>query len=942
MKSDDRTKKGQEDREKLLEEIRRRAEEAELKRIEEEEQEHKISSSQRGPAGAAKQPPPQPPPKEPLRGKTAPQDESAKTQGGKVAGRAPAKPGESGTRPAAPGTPPSTTAPVRPPAVPPGAGEARGLTKEPTTKVPDVRPVRPEQPPSQKVPPSGRAKTDGGFPPPVVEPPASVPFPAPFPIPSGETPVASSKAAREQRITVLRERLVIALDRGKIQKASDLLADLSSLIDDQKELQEYRDRLHEVQSRKEAGKIKKPSPPAPPPSTVKPKVPPPEDRAQRESRKKRIAELLDTADSLYQAEKYERGLQTVNEILELDPENEEAPRMKAAIEKAQELALRIQQEETRRKAEEAANYTAPAVEAPKVTKGDKDVWGTSTAPTVDLGYELPPEEKGPVGPPKPPAIEQFFEHVSKIKVPVRSVVIVSVILAIGIVGYFLYDSVRNTATPAKYSLLIFPATPLATDTEFVWIADGITEDLIRDFATVNELRVISAATALGFRNSAAGAVQVARSVGANYYLQWSILRAPEGIVVQPSFFDTSSARPLWVSRYQTSMRELPAVRLELLHQMATVMNVTIGAEEETAFRRAQIPTPEAYDHYLRARYMLRRHNRFVPGDAIRELELATQTDTTFSDAYSALGWAHILAFEKGPVAAAMHLAQASVCVQQAISLGARNAEAFRVWGLIEEYRSRDEGAVERLQQAVGISPADAESQRRLAVVNVLRNNTDAALKAALRAVADDPGNVDSYSTLGMVQQFRADYPAARRAYEQGLRYASDRSDYAGGFYADVLVYLQLPERAIDLLNDHLARVRENPMDYYKLGRINQSAGKPKGEWQGELTKSKTLLQQQLAAEPSNAEALSLLALVHTRLGEFKDALSANARAQRLSPDNLTVLFNTARMYALQRDKAHALEFLTKAIRLRESLPEILDMDFFNLHSEPDFITAITR
>ena len=357
MKSDDRTKKSQDDRQKLLEEIRRRAEEAELKRIEEEEQDRKISSSQRGPSPAAKEPPP------------PPSQKSVKDTSGRSA--------------PAPVPPSSKTPAAQPPAASQVNTEPPSQIKKPAAKPAETKPPAPVPPSSQRVPTRVRSGFGTGVPPPPAEPPASVPFPAPFPIPSGETPAASAKLARDQRITVLRERLDIALDRGKIPKASDLLAELTSLIDDQTELEGYRSRLKEVQTRKESGKSKKSSQLAPPPPESKPTAPLPENHEQREARKKRVAELLESADSLYQGEKYEKGLQTINELLELDPANEEAPRLRAAIEKAQELALRIQAEETRRKAEEAADFKPAPVEAPKPVKSDKDVWGTSTIPTID-------------------------------------------------------------------------------------------------------------------------------------------------------------------------------------------------------------------------------------------------------------------------------------------------------------------------------------------------------------------------------------------------------------------------------------------------------------------------------------------------------------------------------------------------------------------------------
>ena len=931
MKSDDRTSNESEDRAKLLEEIRRRAEEAELKRIEEEERERQ--ASQKGP----KQPPPSQkkplPPAERAPGPAAARTETAPSQ--KAPAEKPPEPQVQGAEP-----PPSQKAP--PPAVIPGETKAPGIP--PSQKAPSGTPpsqVRPSLQASQKAPSQVRPEPKLEMPPPSAPvPEAKAPFPAPFPLPSAETPPSTAKIAREERIAVLRERLTIALDRGKLQKADDLITELDKLTGNQDELEPFRIRLKEARAAKEAAKAKKA--PHPPPEAPKRKEPPIEDRSQREARKKRVAELLESADNFYQQEKYQKGLEVTNEILDLEPANEEAARLREAIRKAQSLALKIQQEEVRRKAEEAEHYTPPSQEPPKPAVTDKDVWGASTAPTGDVGYELPPEEKGPVGPPKRPAVEQMVERLSKVRIPARPLVIAGSILALALIGYFVVDMWRNTVTPAKYSLLVLPATPLANDTTFTWIADGITEDLIRDFTSVNELRVIGTGTALGFRTMSITPLQFARGVGANYYLQWSILRAPEGVIVQPTFFDTSSSKPLWANRYTTSMRELPGVRLEIVHRLASAMGLKISNEEETAFQRYRVPEPDAYNLYLRARHMLRQRQQFESDEIIQTLEQAVRADTLFADAQSALGWAHVLAFEAAPQVVTAHLAQASVCVQQAIQLGARNAETFRVWGLVEAGRGQYDRALDRLEQAVSVSPTDAESQRRLAFVDGIRNRLDPALRAAQRAVSDDPGNVDSYTTLGLIQQLKGDYPAALKAYEQGLRYARDRSVYASGFYADALVYVQKPDRAVEIMNDRIARVRENPTDFYKLGRIGQSAGKPKQEWQGVFQRAKSLLEERIAADPRDAVALSYLALVNTRLGEFREALAANTKAQQVAPDNVEVLYNTARMFALQRDKAKAFDYLTKAVNTRYNLSAVLDMDFFNLHAEPEFLTAITR
>ena len=396
------------------------------------------------------------------------------------------------------------------------------------------------------------------------------------------------------------------------------------------------------------------------------------------------------------------------------------------------------------------------------------------------------------------------------------------------------------------------------------------------------------------------------------------------------------------------------MRLEIVHKLVAAMKLKLSDEEESALRATPTANVVAYDYYLRGRSLMRQPDRYPLSTAIQTLELAVRTDSNFAAAQSALGWVHVLAYEAAEEPVPSHIVQATTCVQRAVSLGSRSSETFRVWGMIEQFHSDYAKAVERFEQAVSISPSDAESQRRLAIASAAKDRIDGALKAAQRAATDDPSNIASYTILGLVQQYKADKEklgsiaykdalrAALRSYEQGLRLARDRSEYGSGLYADVLVYLQQADRAVEILNDRLARARQSHVEYYKLGRIEQSAGKPKQEWQSVFLRAKDLLATRLAAQPDDAVALSYLALVHTRLGEFKEAIAASSRAQQLAPDHIEVLYNIARMYALQREKNQALEYLGKAVNRRYSLASILDMDFFNLHSEPEFVSTVIR
>jgi Flp pilus assembly protein TadD len=143
------------------------------------------------------------------------------------------------------------------------------------------------------------------------------------------------------------------------------------------------------------------------------------------------------------------------------------------------------------------------------------------------------------------------------------------------------------------------------------------------------------------------------------------------------------------------------------------------------------------------------------------------------------------------------------------------------------------------------------------------------------------------------------------------------------------------------MNDRVARERYNALDLYRLARIEQMAGQPKQHWVGTLERARALQDEDLHLDPADGEALSLLALIQTRLGQFKEAQDAIRRSMASEPGNAAVLMNAARVYALQRERVRALDILRRVMNLKYALPNLLDMDFLNLRSDEGFLPAVT-
>ena len=789
--------------------------------------------------------------------------------------------------------------------------------------------------------------------------------PAPFPVPAAEAPAAGNKAATEQKILVIRERLQSALERGKSEKAAELFAELSKIIPDDPAMAEFRTRLQALQeekakSREQARTVVMPVVPprqaARPPATQSVPAPRPrtadEDKAEKESRRRKIADMLEAANNYYQQEKYDKALAYIGEVLNLDATHAKATSLRAQIMKARDLEEQIRMEEEERRAKEHATG-APVQrtdqEAPAAPARATDFWGSSLSQKLESDYDLVPEEKGPVGPPPLPLAQRLVNRLSQIHIPLKPVLSVAAVLVLALAIWLAVDYIRNSVSPARYSVLVLPPAT-GGDSSLVYAADGFAGDLMAELGRVADIRMINPATSNAFGASAAPPGQIARALGANYVLSWSMARAGESYSLRLNFTDTLSGKSLWSKQFHVSARELPALRPEIVRGLASGMGVKPVTSDGAPLYGIATNNEAAYDMYLRGRSLLRSGDSFAPEEAIVLFEQALHLDPDFAEAHSAAAWAHMVAYETSVEMQQSHIAQAIAEVQRALSAGVRTSETFRAWGLAEESRGGYDNAIARFEQAVAVSPSDAESQRRLAVACAAKGRIDDAVKAAQRSVSDDQGNIAAHTLLGQVEQFKAinelgnrdDYRAAMKAYEQGLRLARDKSEYGSGLYVEVLVHLDQVDRVMDLLLDRTARMRESYVDFYKLGRVQQTAGRPISEWQASFVRARDILTARIATQPDDAVAQAYLALVYTRLGTFKEAVAAIGRAQIAAPGDNDVLYLTSRMYVLQKNKKLALENLGKALSRRFSLGAILDMDYFNLQADPEFLATLRR
>jgi len=763
------------------------------------------------------------------------------------------------------------------------------------------------------------------------------------------------RVAHEQKIAVVRERLMIALDRKKVGKADELLAELAGLAPDFPELNAFRTRLEKLQRpRDPASGSEESQRPAPAPAPAPPPAPTKAHASDEQLQK--IPELLDRAHSAYENEKYDLAMAALGEVLQIEPENDEAKRLEEQVRKAKEIAELILKEEQRFRQEELGGARErPAAPPPPISHDEEEVWGKPTETQAPDELDLAPAEAGPVAPPRPPLSERLVSSVSRVRIPWRAIFSVLVVALAALAGYYVVSYITHAVAPPEATLLVVPPLSPAADSAKAFFVDGLAEDLIADIAVASRVRVINAPTAFALRSAAMGHPAKARAVGAGYYLRWDVGWQENELLLEMRLLDTLSMNPLWSSRRKTSLKDVTGLRTDLARQILRAMKIEPAEEELARLQRVPTSNADAYIAYVQGRAVLREIDFFTTDDAAHYFLAALAADSQFAEARVALGWTYVLEFEQALQPTPTVLNRALANVQKAVILGWRSAETFRVWGMTEFYEMRAQRSLERLMIASEMAPSDAETLRRLAVAHLVKAEYGDAVQAAEEAVKADPRNPGSHTTLAHVHHFLGQYvhtelgsnaeyrEAMRRAvleYQAASRMVDDRSAYSAGLYAEALSYGKQSDEALTLLADRIARVRDSYVDLYRQARLQQAAGRPKAGWETVLRRSGALINQALRSDPNDALAASYLALVFTRLGQFKEAEAAARMALQRGRQQPAVIYNVARMYALQQNADRALLALREAMSLRFSIAQILDMDFYVLRSNPGFLAAI--
>jgi TolB-like protein/DNA-binding winged helix-turn-helix (wHTH) protein/Tfp pilus assembly protein PilF len=455
-----------------------------------------------------------------------------------------------------------------------------------------------------------------------------------------------------------------------------------------------------------------------------------------------------------------------------------------------------------------------------------------------------------------------------------------------------------TFKPPPHSVAVLPFTNLSGDSKQEYFSDGISEELINALAQINDLKVIARTSSFSFKGKDADIGTIARQLNVAAILEGSVRRSGNTIRVTAQLINAVNGFHIWSQDYDRDLNNVLALQTDIATRVADQLQTKLLGDEAPRIELGGTRNAAAFDAYLQgSKAHVSGQDENDAQAAISAYTQAIKLDPTYALAFAGRSNSYSSYAEEYASGAMVREAfeKARADARQAIALAPELGEGYAALGHYFESGARDYArANEAYERAVALAPGNIQVLRASADFAISMGRIDAGLASARRGVALDPLNPRSYHLLG-----------------QGL-YAARRYDEAASAFAE----------AISLDPQYREFYGVRGLSYYGLGS----------------------LQSARSSCETNADhwvSQWCLALVYAKLGRHADAESVLGKYRATVGD--AGAYQYATIYAQWGDRAKALQWLEKAMRLRDSGLVYLKTDplLDPLRSEPRF-QAIER
>ena len=325
---------------------------------------------------------------------------------------------------------------------------------------------------------------------------------------------------------------------------------------------------------------------------------------------------------------------------------------------------------------------------------------------------------------------------------------------------------RSEGSQGKLHLAVMPFQNLTGDATQEYFSDGFTEEMITQLGSLDpqRLAVIARTSIMHYKDTRTPLPQIGRDLGVQYVLEGSVRRDASKVRITAQLIQVRDQSHVWAREYDREPNDLLAIQSEIAREIADEIQLKLDDRKPVTPAARSTLSPqeyEAYDLYLRGRYLWAKRTSEGMQGALYWFKQAIAKDPNYARGYAGLADTYTMMSAYGLLPPKVYMPQARTAALKALQLDDALAEAHTSLALIAQNYDWDWQTSEKeYRRAIQLNPNYATAHHWLAECLAYQGRFDEALQESERARELDPLSLIIASDNGAIYYFSRQYGRA--------------------------------------------------------------------------------------------------------------------------------------------------------------------------------------
>jgi serine/threonine-protein kinase len=452
------------------------------------------------------------------------------------------------------------------------------------------------------------------------------------------------------------------------------------------------------------------------------------------------------------------------------------------------------------------------------------------------------------------------------------------IFAVGF-GYWFYTSDSRKEPINSLAVLPFSIEGGNADTEY--LSDGLTENIIYNLSKIPQLKVLPTSTVFRYKGKNVDAGQVANELGVRAVLFSRIVKRGDNLEISTELIDTLEGKILWGNRYTRKVIDALDIQKEISREISERLRLKLTNTEEEKVTKDYTQNKDAYQAYLRGRFLWNRRNEENIRQGIAYFNKAIELDSGYALAWSGLADSYNVSSDYMDITRKEAASKATSAANQALQIDPNLAEAHTSLAAAKLFHEWDfAGAETEFKHATDLNPNYALAHNWYAQLLGKLGKHDEAIKQARMAAELEPFFVSSNFRLGQQLFLARKYDEAIIQHRKTLEIAPDYL-YSQRDIIDSLLMLGKTKEAIEEINKNLEKSDRKQFYLVQLSFAHIGEGKKE--------EARKILKELIERKKTEKIKYFSLALIYAGLKEKDRAFEMLERSIQEREDDITFL-----------------------------------------------------